>query len=488
MGIIRNYMNQTRKPEGFLGNMMITGMNLGHAGLADWGMSNLNVNDPKNIVDLGCGGGSNIRGLAARYPGASITGVDYSPLSVERSSKFNSKLIESGRCKVMQGNVSELDLPEKKYDLATAFETIYFWPGLEKCFTEAARILKPDGVFMIVNETDGSDGISMKYEEIIDGMKIYTPEQITSALMDAGFAETRTYRHGSKPWITIVACMQEGILERGNDKAVTGIGNPGTDYKNWVPKGMIAGVAAGTAAVAGINAAAWKCLKLNDRKADIAVKAVLGTGLAAAASMTAWCVMAYRAFSYDGKRKLSKEIIEGIAEHVHVPEGGTGLDVGCGSGALTIACAKRNPGANMVGLDRWGAEYASFSRKHCENNAAAEGADNVSFRQGDAVKLDFPDETFDAVTSNYVYHNISGVNKQQLLRETLRVLKKGGTFAIHDIMSNSRCGDIERFVEELRTEGYEEVNLIPTDSGLFMSKTEAAYMMLKGSSLLIGKK
>jgi hypothetical protein len=60
MGIIRDYMNQTRKPEGFLGNMMITGMNFGHAGLAKWGMSKLNVKDPETIADLGCGGGSNM--------------------------------------------------------------------------------------------------------------------------------------------------------------------------------------------------------------------------------------------------------------------------------------------------------------------------------------------------------------------------------------------------------------------------------------------
>ena len=51
----------------------------------------------------------------------------------------------------------------------------------------------------------------------------------------------------------------------------------------------------------------------------------------------------YRAFDYNGKRKLSEQIIDGIAEYVKIPDGGTGLDVGCGSGALTIACAKRNP-------------------------------------------------------------------------------------------------------------------------------------------------
>ena len=147
-----------------------------------------------------------------------------------------------------------------------------------------------------------------------------------------------------------------------------------------------------------------------------------------------------------------------------------------------------NPDAEMVGLDRWGAEYASFSKRLCERNAEAEGVKNISFCKGDAVKLDYPDECFDAVTSNYVYHNIVGVNKQDLLRETLRVLKKGGTFAIHDIMSKARYGDMEKFVDELRAEGYEEVNLIPTDSGLFMPKPEATYMMLTGSALLAGKK
>ena len=38
----------------------------------------------------------------------------------------------------------------------------------------------------------------------------------------------------------------------------------------------------------------------------------------------------------------------------------------------------------MVGIDRWGKEYASFSLPLCEKNAAAEGVKNVSFRRGNA--------------------------------------------------------------------------------------------------------
>ena len=142
----------------------------------------------------------------------------------------------------------------------------------------------------------------------------------------------------------------------------------------------------------------------------------------------------------------------------------------------------------MVGIDRWGKEYASFSLPLCEKNAAAEGVKNVSFRRGNAVKLDFPDESFDAVTSNYVYHNITGKDKQALLLETLRVLKKGGTFAIHDLMSPGRYGDMQAFAQKLREMGYERVELMDTTDGSFMTPKEAKRLMLRGSTLLVGRK
>ncbi len=210
-----------------------------------------------------------------------------------------------------------------------------------------------------------------------------------------------------------------------------------------------------------------------------------GTVIGFAASV--WMILLYRAFSYDGKRQMSRQIIEGIAGYVKLPDGGKGLDVGCGSGALAIACAKRNPTASFVGIDRWGKEYASYNKPLCESNAKAEGVNNVSFERGDATHLDFPDESFDAVVSNYVYHNISG-DRQAYLLETLRVLKKGGTFAIHDIFSKSRYGDMQAFAQKLKGMGYENVRLIDTTDGIFMTKKEAAWMELAGSALLIGEK
>ena len=247
------------------------------------------------------------------------------------------------------------------------------------------------------------------------------------------------------------------------------------DYKNWVPKGMLI-----TMSIISV------LLLLLSIGFSILLDGILGITLTAIA-IAAFLVMGvlsikffrmYKAFSYDGKRKLSKQIIEGTAAYITLPEGGTGLDVGCGSGALTIACAKRNPQGKMTGVDRWGKEYASFSNLLCVQNAEAEGISDIVFQKGDANKLLFADETFDAVVSNYVYHNIAGKNKQALLLETLRVLKKGGTFAIHDLMSKKRYGDMDAFCRKLKEMGYEKVELLDTTNGSFMTSKEArAYML-----------
>ncbi|MCR5845536.1 MAG: methyltransferase domain-containing protein [bacterium] len=259
------------------------------------------------------------------------------------------------------------------------------------------------------------------------------------------------------------------------------------DYKNWMPKGMVwTAVFATIALLALFIIFGLTGIVSGTLKTVLFVVFLIGTIIGLGVSIWMWLL--YRAFSYNGKRQMSRQIIEGIAEHVKLPEGGTGLDVGCGSGALAIACAKRNPSAIFVGIDRWGKEYASFSKELCESNAEAEGVRNVSFERGNAVELDFADESFDAVVSNYVYHNIPSRNRQEILLETLRVLKKGGTFALHDIFSKSRFGDMQAFAERLRSMGYEHVEFIDTTDGTFMTKREAIWMELYGSALLVGKK
>ena len=61
------------------------------------------------------------------------------------SSRLNRGFAAEGRLKVLQARVSNLPNPDDYFDFATAFETIYFWPNLEKDFPEVNRVLNPAG-------------------------------------------------------------------------------------------------------------------------------------------------------------------------------------------------------------------------------------------------------------------------------------------------------------------------------------------------------
>ena len=205
MGLFNKFISQTRKPEGFLGKMMINNMNSGHAKMADWAISFLPAEGVLSALEIGCGGGRNAGALLKKYPSVHISAIDYSPLSVAKAAEFNKEAINAGRCTVKQGDASNLDFAEQTFDLATAFETIYFWPQLEKCFAGVARVLKTGGRFMIVNECNGEDSAGEFWEKRIEGMKVYTPSQVEEMLKSAGFSKVTVHRHEKKPWFAVVA-------------------------------------------------------------------------------------------------------------------------------------------------------------------------------------------------------------------------------------------------------------------------------------------
>ena len=199
------FFENTRRPKGFSGKIMVKMMNSGHSKLAHWGFSKVSVKEDAKILDAGCGGGANIALWLERRKNGHVTGIDYSEISVEESKKRNSAAIKQNRCEIIQGNVADMPFADSTFDCVSAFETIYFWPGLERCFGEVYRILKSGGIFMICNESDGTNTADEKWTEKIGGMKIYDKEQIGAALKSVGFSETRSFSDEKKHWLCILA-------------------------------------------------------------------------------------------------------------------------------------------------------------------------------------------------------------------------------------------------------------------------------------------
>jgi demethylmenaquinone methyltransferase / 2-methoxy-6-polyprenyl-1,4-benzoquinol methylase len=107
-------------------------------------------------------------------------------------------------------------------------------------------------------------------------------------------------------------------------------------------------------------------------------------------------------------------------------EGSRVLDVACGTGDLSLVLARAGK-AEVVGLD--------FCRPMLEvaRRKAADDSRTVPFVEGDALRLPFADETFDAATIAFGLRNLAGVSEG--LKELRRILRRGGRLAVLEFSS-----------------------------------------------------
>lgn len=145
----------------------------------------------------------NIRTLLKKCPRGSVSGIDYSAVSVEKSRRVNRKAIEAGRCTALQASVESLPFEDGSFDAVTAFETVYFWPEPENSFREVRRVLRRGGVFMICNECCG-DGRGENWEKVVSGMTVYGGEALRGMLERAGFSGVRLHTN-SRGWLCVTA-------------------------------------------------------------------------------------------------------------------------------------------------------------------------------------------------------------------------------------------------------------------------------------------
>ncbi len=189
-------------PQGKLGEKLIENMNINHENLAQWGVSHLDISNDAKILDIGCGGGVNVK----RFLGITsnkVYGIDYSELSVEKSKELNESEIENGRCEIKRESVSEMSFDNNNFDIITAFETVYFWPDFENDLKEVNRVLKEDGIFLICNEAlpKENDERQEEFKDLLN-CNIYSEQELISYLKNSGFSQVKTIIKESKDSFT----------------------------------------------------------------------------------------------------------------------------------------------------------------------------------------------------------------------------------------------------------------------------------------------
>jgi SAM-dependent methyltransferase len=195
-------------------------------------------------------------------------------------------------------------------------------------------------------------------------------------------------------------------------------------------------------------------------------------------------------FSPQGGNVQAK-VQELVLDHMSGWDGiGKVLDIGCGNGPLAIRIAKRYPQAQVVGIDYWGTSW-EYSRGVCERNAAIEGvAERVTFDRASASSLPFDDEAFDLVVSNVVFHEVRDVrDKKELIKEALRVVKKGGWFVFQDLFLWKQVyGKVDELLETISGWGIETMELVDTSDSDFIPKALKLPFMLGTVGILYGRK
>jgi ubiquinone/menaquinone biosynthesis C-methylase UbiE len=157
---------------------------------------------------------------------------------------------------------------------------------------------------------------------------------------------------------------------------------------------------------------------------------------------------------------------------------------------LIVKLARKYPQGRLIGMDYWGKNW-EYSKGKCEANVKAEGVDGqTEFQNGSAAQLPFEAEQFDAIVSNLVFHEVRDESdKSMLLKEALRVLKKGGSFALQDLFLGKKMyGDPCQLCERIKSWGIEEVELIRTNESDFIPGLLKLPFMVGTLALICGKK
>jgi ubiquinone/menaquinone biosynthesis C-methylase UbiE len=115
-----------------------------------------------------------------------------------------------------------------------------------------------------------------------------------------------------------------------------------------------------------------------------------------------------------------------LIEQAHIRPGQRVLDLGCGTGTLTVMLKQSAPLANVTGLDG-DIEVLSIAKAKSEQSHV-----DITWEHGLAYNLPYHDNSYDVIVSSLVVHHLISEDKVRAFQEVCRILRPGGWFHIVD--------------------------------------------------------
>ena len=164
------------------------------------------------------------------------------------------------------------------------------------------------------------------------------------------------------------------------------------------------------------------------------------------------------------------------------------LDIGCGTGTFVVLLKRQYPHAQVAGLDP---DPKALRRARAKISRAGV---EVQLDHGFAEELPYEKHSFDRVFSSFMFHHLEGEQRDNTLKQVVRVLKPGGSFHWLDftadrgsggfldrfIQSHARLKDNthERILQEMTRAGFTNAERLK-ESSMFFGLLRTAYYRAK---------
>jgi ubiquinone/menaquinone biosynthesis C-methylase UbiE len=151
--------------------------------------------------------------------------------------------------------------------------------------------------------------------------------------------------------------------------------------------------------------------------------------------------------------------LKAFVARAEIEPGHNVLEIGCGTGNLTLMVKRSHPEAQIVGLDP---DPKALARARAK---AARAALTIQLDQGFSQELPYPDTSFDVVFSSFMFHHLDLPTKEATLREVRRVLVPGGSLHLVDFGGPARLTRLFHSSGQLRDNAEVRVLTLMREAG-----------------------
>ncbi|MDT0001839.1 class I SAM-dependent methyltransferase [Listeria cossartiae subsp. cayugensis] len=181
---------QAANPRGIIGEITTKIWSSYFTDLSKWTISNTKMNEATNVLDIGYGGGSNVKNLVELNKNLTIYGVDISKESYKTATNLNKKAVNAGKVKLSIQDVAAMSYQAEFFDIVYAIQTHMYWDNPQKGFKEIYRVMSKEGIFILSSEKDKIDYHMDEYK---------TTASLTALLKEIGFRKIEVQEKGN--WV-----------------------------------------------------------------------------------------------------------------------------------------------------------------------------------------------------------------------------------------------------------------------------------------------